>query len=154
MAGQTYRLRRPHATGSPDEQVLPLEEARAVLHRAADGHHELGELRHLVELDRSLVVVRLRSLTLGGNPSPVAEAPAPPSAPPPKPAKVVKEGWIEIEVTDELGQPRTGDGYKLQLPDGRVLEGTVGPGGLISVHGIDPGSAKLTLTSLDGRAWS
>ena len=154
VAGQTYRLRRAAGAGAPDEQLLGLAEGREVLRRAVDWHPELGELRHLIELDRSLVVVRLKSLTLGASASPTAQAPAPPSSPPPKPAKVVKEGWIEIEVTDELGQPRTGDAYRLQLPDGRVLEGTVGPGGMVSVHGIDPGSAKLTLTSLDGRAWS
>jgi hypothetical protein len=57
-------------------------------------------------------------------------------------------------VLDDQGEPRQGDRYKLKLPDGRVLEGTIGGKGLISLHGIDPGQVELTITSLDSAVWS
>jgi hypothetical protein len=83
-------------------------------------------------------------------PAPAPEAPPPPPAPARKP---VKDGWIEFEVLDEEGRPRGGDTYKLELPDGRVLSGKVAANGIISVHGIDPGDAKLTLTEIDSETW-
>jgi hypothetical protein len=82
--------------------------------------------------------------------------PAPPeaAAPPARPAKPVKEGWVEIEVVDGDGKPVVGRAYRLELPDGRIIEGKLGSNGVIAVHAIDPGSVTLSFTDLDGRAWS
>jgi hypothetical protein len=33
------------------------------------------------------------------------------------------------------------------------MDGTVGSDGVVSLHGIDPGSVKFELRSLDGKAW-
>ena len=77
------------------------------------------------------------------------EAPPPPPAPAARPPKPLKEGWVEIEVVDRDGRPVVGQPYKLELPDGRVMEGRLGSSGLISVHAIDPGQVTLSFPELD-----
>lgn len=157
----TYRVLSPGSQPAADEELLDQRQAREVLERAAQRDQFLGfgggageAARLLAGLRgaRDLVVVRSRSRVPTASTRSSAPDPAPP--PPARKPKAVKEGWIEIEVVDEAGEPREGDAYRLKLPDGRVLEGTIGSKGLIAVHGIDPGNAELTITSLDAGAWS
>ena len=58
--------------------------------------------------------------------------PPPPPASTPKSAKPVKDDWIEFEVVDEDGNPKEGCAYEIELPDGRVLKGTVGSKGIVA----------------------
>ena len=138
-----------------EEELVPTPDAIALVTgaalTAALGGLTGAALVHEVR-QGTVVLLRTRPQSIYSQPGP--PAPPEPTAPPKKAAKPVKDGWIEIEVKDDLGNLRTGDAYKLELPDGRVLTGTVGSNGLISLHGIDPGQAKLTLTELDGKAWS
>jgi type VI secretion system secreted protein VgrG len=65
-----------------------------------------------------------------------------------------KRHWIEIELVDEDGQPVPGERYRITLPDGTTLaEGTLDGKGFARVHGIDPGTCKVTFPNLDGAAW-
>jgi hypothetical protein len=157
IGAQQYRVRRVRAAGARDEHLLGHDEAR----RLADSTSHAGDPNVPVALlqkaahargkEATLVVARLRPLPPAAAPKPAAAAEPP--RPPSKAPKPVKEGWIEIEVVDDDGQPVSGRAYKLKLPDGRTLEGTLGANGVISIHGIDPGSATFSFVDLDGAAW-
>jgi hypothetical protein len=162
LGARQYRILAEGAGRRSDERLLGEEQTSALLAEAArlegDSGGERGAMSALLaELRRSgrrFVVVEVRAQAPIATASVSAPSPAPaPPAPARKPAPV-KEGWIEIEVLDDAGEPREGDRYKLKLPDGRLLEGTIGSKGLISVHGIDPGNAELTITTLDSALWS
>lgn len=84
---------------------------------------------------------------------PMAAPPAA-AAPTARPPKQVKEDWVEIQVVDGEGRPVVGHAYKLELPDGKVVEGKLGSSGVISVNAIDPGNVTLSFPELDARAWS
>jgi hypothetical protein len=160
LGSAQYRVRRPGPTLglAPDEEVLPPAEAKQILEQAAkaDASNDVmlvgigptvaGVMRSGVPV----IVLRVRPRASSGGAPPVVEAPAPP----PKRAKPVKDGWIEIDVVDEDGESRAGDRYRLELPDGRVFEGAVSSKGTISFHGIDPGSAKLSFPGLDRATWA
>lgn len=155
FGGANYRLMRADDTSrrAADEKTVPAPEAERLLQKVATtkgsdalrvlGDPQLSEMLH----EGILLLLRRRP------PPRIARRTEPESAPPPRRAPVV-DGWIEIAITDEEGHARGADAYKLELPDGRVLSGKIGSGGLISLHGIDPGTAKFTLTSLDTKRWS
>jgi hypothetical protein len=163
IGATTYRVLPPGARPAADEELIDEKRSLEVLERAAqldeagnaDSAGEFGStaafLTELRRSTRALVVVRLRLRAPSASSLPPQPEPVLP--PPARRPKVAKEGWIEIEVVDGSGEAREGDRYRLKLPDGRVLEGTIGSKGVIAVHGIDAGSAELTVTSLDAGAW-
>jgi type VI secretion system secreted protein VgrG len=64
-----------------------------------------------------------------------------------------KKTWVGIELVDEEGKPVPGEPYRLQLPDGRILEGTLDAQGTAGADGIDPGECKVCFPRLDGQIW-
>ncbi|OGP97595.1 MAG: hypothetical protein A2Z51_04840 [Deltaproteobacteria bacterium RBG_19FT_COMBO_52_11] len=64
-----------------------------------------------------------------------------------------KKSWIEIELVDEEGASVPGERYKVTLPDGKVVEGTLDHKGFKRIEGIEPGSCKVTFPRLDKEAW-
>ncbi len=86
---------------------------------------------------------------------PVGTAVLPCSTDPPKRlVSAEKKHWIEIALVDEKGNPVPGHRYKIRLPDGSELTGTLDSRGLARVDGIDPGTCKVTFPDLDQRAWN
>jgi len=67
--------------------------------------------------------------------------------------KEKKVSWIEIKLVDEEGEPVPGELYRITLPDGSVVEGTLDAQGFARVDGLDPGSCKVTFPRLDERSW-
>jgi hypothetical protein len=155
FAGSSYRLTTAvdASKRAADEKEVPAADAEQVLQKVAatKGSEALRALAHpqLIEMLYEGVVILLRR-----RPPPRISKRTEPEAPPPPRRAPVVDGWIEIAITDEEGNVRGGDAYKLELPDGRVLSGKIGSSGVISLHGIDPGVAKFTLTSLDTKRWS
>jgi hypothetical protein len=74
--------------------------------------------------------------------------------PPPTVVSADKRHWIEISLVDEEGNPVSGQGYKISLPNGNVLTGKLDSRGLVRVNGIDPGTCQVTFPDLDKTAWS
>jgi hypothetical protein len=155
FAGSQYRLTTAvdSKKRAAAEKEVPAEDAEELLQKVATtkGSSTLRALGNpqLFEMLHEGLVVLLRRRP----PPRIVKRVEPEAAPPPRRAPVV-DGWIEIEITDEEGHVRGGDAYKLELPDGRVVSGRISSSGLISLHGIDPGTAKFTLTSLDTKRWS
>ena len=65
-----------------------------------------------------------------------------------------KTHFIEIEFTNEAGEPLAGEVYQITLPDGVTLAtGTTDEKGKARISGIDAGSCKITFPNLDAEAW-
>jgi hypothetical protein len=145
VGGQRYRVHHPNqGVIAGDEIVVAGKDAQQILEQVAHIPELAGvvpSLQQVVSAQSGLILLRLRAPVAGASAAPAPE-PAAPSKPPPR---QVPKSWIEIEVVDDDGQPQEGYSYRLDLPDGRTLKGTLGSKGLITVHGIDPGSATLTL---------
>ncbi len=67
-----------------------------------------------------------------------------------------KKAWVEILVLDDgtPPQPVAGDHYRIELPDGTLLEGKVNAKGKARIEDIDPGQCKVSFPDLDSAAWS
>lgn len=61
--------------------------------------------------------------------------------------------WIEIELIDEDDNPVPGERYEIEVPDGRVVRGTLNQKGFARVEGLEPGNCKITFPELDREAW-
>jgi hypothetical protein len=57
--------------------------------------------------------------------------------------------FIEINLTDEDGNPIAGEMYFVELPDGSSLSGSTDSSGRARVEGVDPGTAKVSFPNLD-----
>jgi hypothetical protein len=73
--------------------------------------------------------------------------------PPPTVVSTDKKHWIEIAMVDENGNPVSGQGYKIVLPDGNVMTGRLDSRGLARINGIDPGTCQVTFPDLDKTVW-
>ncbi len=75
----------------------------------------------------------------------------------PPPADTVvspdKKHWIVIEMVDAEGKPVAGEDYKITLPDGSIVEGSLDEKGRDRISGIDPGTCKVTFPNLDKDSW-
>jgi hypothetical protein len=70
-----------------------------------------------------------------------------------QPCPLESNTWIEIEMVGEDGSPVAGEPFKITLPDGGVIEGTLDGKGFARVDGIDPGTCQVTFPRLDTEAW-
>jgi hypothetical protein len=61
--------------------------------------------------------------------------------------------WVEITLVGEDDQPLPGERYRLRLPSGEVLEGTLGADGCARVTGIPHGRCMVSFPDLDAQAW-
>ena len=61
--------------------------------------------------------------------------------------------WIAIQVVGEDDRPLPDQAYRIVLPDGRVVEGSVDVEGVATVENIPEGDCSITLPGLDGEAW-
>jgi type VI secretion system secreted protein VgrG len=64
-----------------------------------------------------------------------------------------KTHWIAIELVDELGKHVPYEDYRITCPDGTIVEGTLDNKGRARITGIDPGTCRVTFTSLDAKVW-
>jgi hypothetical protein len=62
--------------------------------------------------------------------------------------------WLLIELRDHEGNPAKGAKYRVELPDGSVIEGTLDENGRAGVEGIDPGSCTVTFPEFAEEAWN
>lgn len=74
-------------------------------------------------------------------------------APTPEEAEGEEKTWIEVELHDMDGAPMPGERYRVHLPDGSVMEGTLDGNGRARVDGIDPGQCRVTFPDFDQTGW-
>jgi hypothetical protein len=74
--------------------------------------------------------------------------------PPQQKAEEAKDtAWIEILLLDMNDQPVPNEKYKIELPDGSIVQGTLDAQGLARHTGLKPGECKVTFPDLDKEAW-
>jgi type VI secretion system secreted protein VgrG len=89
------------------------------------------------------------------SPSP-AGSPSPSCGSAPTPDNTVspdKTHWISIELIDELGKHVPYEDYRIILPDGSPVEGTLDRRGRAKITGIDSGSCKVSFPNRDAKDW-
>jgi hypothetical protein len=64
-----------------------------------------------------------------------------------------KTHWIAIELVDELGKHVPYEDYRITLPDGSTVEGTLDKRGRAKLTGIDAGNCKISFPNLDTDLW-
>ena len=64
-----------------------------------------------------------------------------------------KTHWIAIELVDELGKHVPYEDYRITLPDGTAVEGTLDKKGCAKINGIDPGTCKVSFPNRDSKDW-
>ena len=66
-----------------------------------------------------------------------------------EPEEPEEEHWIELELVDDEGNPRAGERYFIELPDGSTKSGRLNSEGRARVEGVDPGTARISFPDLD-----
>lgn len=61
--------------------------------------------------------------------------------------------FVEIELVDEGGKACGGAAYRIELPDGKVVEGVLDQAGRARVEDVDPGTCQITFPGLDAAEW-
>jgi type VI secretion system secreted protein VgrG len=64
-----------------------------------------------------------------------------------------KKHWIAIQLVDEIGNHVPGEDYRVTLPDGSIIEGTLDKRGRAKISGIDSGNCQVTFPDLDQAVW-
>ncbi|MGG7567839.1 hypothetical protein ACQ5SO_16930 [Rhodovulum sp. DZ06] len=63
--------------------------------------------------------------------------------------------WIEIELVDEDDQPVAGEEFRVRLPDGQEVTGTLDADGHARIDGLrQGGTCQVCFPQLDEAAWS
>jgi Rhs element Vgr protein len=90
-----------------------------------------------------------------GQPPP--ELPPQPEVPghefPPDQPPTPKKSWIEVQVTDDSGDPVAGERVDLTLPNGQVRQTRTDSNGLLRVDRIEAGQCQISLPQRDADAW-
>jgi hypothetical protein len=63
------------------------------------------------------------------------------------------KNWIEIELTDEQGNPVANEKFTLYLPDGSVKKGRLDENGEANIESTEPGDATIDFPQLDTNSW-
>jgi len=69
------------------------------------------------------------------------------------PTRTEKTGWIEIELVDDFDKPVPGEPYRIELPDGKIVEGTLNAVGCARDRDIESGECKISFPRLDQEVW-
>lgn len=64
-----------------------------------------------------------------------------------------KTHWIAIQLLDEDGHAVPYEDYRVTLPDGTAVEGTLDKRGRAKISGIDPGNCKIAFPNRDKDSW-
>ncbi len=65
----------------------------------------------------------------------------------------LKQFPVELELVDQDGEPLEGEPFRVEFPDGTLVDGVTGPHGKTTVFGTAEGQAKVSFPRLDGKAW-
>jgi len=156
-AGRQYRLVADADLAKlPDRdsyEVVPHRDAASILDSLAkqsgDGSSQLAELlgkaRDKLTPDWRPPLRPDGLILLRRNISPLGMPNLEPALTPSQIKKLAgKAEWIEIEVVDELGNRYTGP-YRIERPDGTLVEGRFDEEEIWGDYDIDPGNCKLSL---------
>ena len=64
-----------------------------------------------------------------------------------------KKHWIAIELVDDAGHAVPYEDYRITLPDGTPVEGSLDKKGYAKISGIDSGTCKVSFPKRDEADW-
>ena len=64
-----------------------------------------------------------------------------------------KATWIEFQLVDQDGNPVPGVSYKVGLPDGSLLTGSLDAQGSVRFEPIVAGKCKISFPEIDASEW-
>ena len=64
-----------------------------------------------------------------------------------------KTAWIEITLVDDMDAPVSHEPYRVQDPDGNLLEGQLDQNGTARIEDIPPGICLVKFPNIDSRDW-
>lgn len=149
---------------------LRRSDAREALDSVASSGAGMAQLRSVLALESSAAAVAWLSdaevldalaarvaegrLALVGHKPALKVPPVKREPPPPPPEAPPREtSWLEIELKDEEGAPVAFARYRVDLPDGRIMEGDLDAEGRARVEGVEPGTGKVSFPDLDSPDW-
>jgi hypothetical protein len=85
--------------------------------------------------------------------SPAAEPQAPISKPPKKSSDAPVKTWVAVQLIDDRGDPVPNVPYKVTLPDGSVMTGSLDDQGAVRFDEIDPGECQVSFPEIHSKEW-
>lgn len=85
--------------------------------------------------------------------SPAAEQQSPAKKPPKKSSDAPVKTWVAVQLIDDRGDPVPGAAYKVTLPDGSVMSGSLDDQGMVRFDEIDPGQCQVTFPEIHAKEW-
>jgi phage protein D len=115
-----------------------------------DGTYRVEKARH--EFSRRGYFTSFSAVRIAKKQPPKAAAAAQKQAQQAAPHKAPGK-FVEIELVDDKGKPVGGAAFRIELPDGAIVEGRVDHQGCARVDGVDPGTCQITFPGLDAGEW-
>jgi hypothetical protein len=82
-----------------------------------------------------------------------AESQAPARKPPKKSSDAPVKTWIAVQLIDDNGDPVPNAAYKVTLPDGSVMSGSLDDQGIVRFDEIDPGDCLVSFPEIHAKEW-
>ncbi len=67
--------------------------------------------------------------------------------------KLRTRSWVEIQLIGEDDSPIPEEKYAVELPGGKLVEGTLDDQGKVRLDGLPPGRCRVSFPALDRGAW-
>ena len=61
--------------------------------------------------------------------------------------------WVEVQLVDDDGAPVPDRAYRVQLPDGSLMTGTLDSEGKVRFDSIIPGTCQIEFPDIHSREW-
>ncbi len=61
--------------------------------------------------------------------------------------------WVGIRLKDDEGNPIPNEPFRIKLPDGTIVEGTLDSEGKAEIHGIPAGQCQVCFPQIDKDLW-
>lgn len=85
--------------------------------------------------------------------APPAEVQAPANKPPKKSTDAPVKTWVAVQLIDDRGDPVPNAAYKVTLPDGSVMTGSLDDEGSVRFDEIDPGDCLVSFPEIHAKEW-
>jgi hypothetical protein len=147
----------------PEERTKLLSDTQALLERyyqaATESVQEhladarkTGKQQELIQRWRARMLACASAGTAGVE-SPAAEPLAPANKPPKKSTDAPVKTWVAVQLIDDQGSPVPNVPYKVTLPDGSVMSGSLDDQGTVRFDEIDPGECLVSFPEIHAREW-
>jgi hypothetical protein len=111
-----------------------------------------GKQQELIQRWRAQMLL-CASAGSAGVESPAAEPQAPAKKPPKKSSDAPVKTWIAVQLIDDRGDPVPNAAYKVTLPDGSVMNGSLDDQGIVRFDEIDPGECLVSFPEIHAKEW-